>query len=354
MEAAIGIIIVIAILVIVMAVHNSHYGIGNATVKFRTEGGTTVSAGRGSSLGEAVADGIRKLYQGLSQSSRKDTIESRLEAMERTLSENRNRMFQKDIADCEYYISKTRALLVAKKDEADKITREKAEAEQARREKKAEEERAKRKTQKERETERKKRAAQKEKEREEKRAQAEAARLEREKAMPEQRRFVAEQRRLMTDSLRYEVLKRDGFRCQICGATAADGYKLHIDHIMPVSKGGRTELSNLRVLCERCNMGKRDKIEEIPAEAVPYSEDSSSSGDSGHYDEQNVRVTDLEQTLNLLRLKNAEYVDKTAKGGALYFFDKTVADELKQKGVTVSYTKNGTRGTGGRPAWYVK
>ena len=75
------------------------------------------------------------------------------------------------------------------------------------------------------------------------------------------RAFVAEQRRLMSDSIRYNVLRRDGFRCQICGATAKDGVKLHVDHIRPVSKGGRTEMSNLRTLCERCNMGKGAKLE---------------------------------------------------------------------------------------------
>ena len=32
---------------------------------------------------------------------------------------------------------------------------------------------------------------------------------------------------------------------------------------MPVSKGGRTEPGNLRTLCERCNMGKSDKIERV-------------------------------------------------------------------------------------------
>jgi len=73
--------------------------------------------------------------------------------------------------------------------------------------------------------------------------------------------FVAEQRRLMSDSLRYDVMRRDGFRCQICGATAKDGAKLHVDHIRPVSKGGRTEISNLRTLCERCNLGKGAKLE---------------------------------------------------------------------------------------------
>lgn len=71
----------------------------------------------------------------------------------------------------------------------------------------------------------------------------------------------AYQRSIMTDSLRYDILRRDGFRCQLCGATAKDGVKLHVDHIIPVSKGGKTEPSNLRTLCERCNLGKRDKIE---------------------------------------------------------------------------------------------
>lgn len=69
------------------------------------------------------------------------------------------------------------------------------------------------------------------------------------------------ERAKMSDSLRYEILKRDGFRCVLCGATAKDGVKLHVDHIYPVSKGGRTERSNLRTLCERCNLGKGAKLE---------------------------------------------------------------------------------------------
>lgn len=81
---------------------------------------------------------------------------------------------------------------------------------------------------------------------------------------PEQiahREFIAEQRRLMTDSLRYDIMRRDGFRCQLCGMTAKDGVKLHVDHVIPVSKGGKTEPSNLRTLCERCNLGKSNKSE---------------------------------------------------------------------------------------------
>ncbi|MBQ2781139.1 MAG: HNH endonuclease [Clostridia bacterium] len=69
------------------------------------------------------------------------------------------------------------------------------------------------------------------------------------------------ERGLMTPSLRYEILRRDDFSCQLCGSTAKDGVKLHIDHIIPVSKGGHTTPENLRVLCDRCNLGKSDKIE---------------------------------------------------------------------------------------------
>jgi len=68
------------------------------------------------------------------------------------------------------------------------------------------------------------------------------------------------ERAKMSESLRYDVLKRDNYKCQICGMTAKDGAKLQVDHIIPVSKGGKTEISNLQTLCSRCNIGKSNKI----------------------------------------------------------------------------------------------
>lgn len=65
----------------------------------------------------------------------------------------------------------------------------------------------------------------------------------------------------MTNSLRYDIMKRDGFRCRICGASQAQGAALHVDHIVPVSKGGKTIESNLRTLCDMCNLGKSDKYD---------------------------------------------------------------------------------------------
>ena len=70
-----------------------------------------------------------------------------------------------------------------------------------------------------------------------------------------------QERKIMNDDIRYNVLKRDNYKCQICGATAKDGAKLHVDHIIPVSKGGKTVMNNLQTLCERCNIGKSNKTE---------------------------------------------------------------------------------------------
>ena len=66
--------------------------------------------------------------------------------------------------------------------------------------------------------------------------------------------------RVISDKLRYTVLKRDNFKCCACGASPAKdpSVELHIDHIVPWSKGGETTLENLQTLCSRCNIGKSD------------------------------------------------------------------------------------------------
>src|SRR4029077_14862607 len=56
-------------------------------------------------------------------------------------------------------------------------------------------------------------------------------------------------KRRIPDPVRAEVLLRDGARCRRC-RTAVN---LEVDHIIPVSKGGKTEESNLQTLCRRRN-----------------------------------------------------------------------------------------------------
>ncbi len=59
--------------------------------------------------------------------------------------------------------------------------------------------------------------------------------------------------------LRFEVFKRDGFRCRYCGRSVDDGVILHADHVIPESKGGPTTLDNLATACFDCNIGKSNK-----------------------------------------------------------------------------------------------
>ena len=61
--------------------------------------------------------------------------------------------------------------------------------------------------------------------------------------------------------MRHEVFKRDNYTCCECGARKSDGATLHIDHIVPVSKGGSDELDNLQTLCSDCNLNKSDVIQ---------------------------------------------------------------------------------------------
>jgi len=58
--------------------------------------------------------------------------------------------------------------------------------------------------------------------------------------------------------LRWHVLQRDRFTCCACGASPAlsPGVELHVDHIVPWSKGGETVEENLQTLCSVCNLGK--------------------------------------------------------------------------------------------------
>jgi len=70
--------------------------------------------------------------------------------------------------------------------------------------------------------------------------------------------------RTISPQLRNEILERNGFTCQLCGAGPGDTdpfnphrkVTLHIDHIIPISQGGTDDKDNLRVSCSACNQGK--------------------------------------------------------------------------------------------------
>ena len=61
----------------------------------------------------------------------------------------------------------------------------------------------------------------------------------------------------VSGSVRYNVLKRAKHRCELCGGHE-DQVALHVDHIIPRSKGGSDDISNFQALCVTCNTNKRD------------------------------------------------------------------------------------------------
>ena len=59
--------------------------------------------------------------------------------------------------------------------------------------------------------------------------------------------------------VRFKVLKRDGFKCQFCGAHGGN-VNFHIDHLIPVCNGGDNSMLNLATTCEACNAGKGESM----------------------------------------------------------------------------------------------
>ncbi|NBW17882.1 MAG: HNH endonuclease, partial [Caulobacteraceae bacterium] len=54
--------------------------------------------------------------------------------------------------------------------------------------------------------------------------------------------------------VRKQVLQRDYNTCHYCGLEANT-----VDHLIPISKGGTDEATNMVAACTQCNSGKRDR-----------------------------------------------------------------------------------------------
>jgi hypothetical protein len=56
-----------------------------------------------------------------------------------------------------------------------------------------------------------------------------------------------------------KVARRDNYTCQVCGKHLTDD-TFEFDHLIPISKGGPSDVHNLRMVCRHCNRKKSNKI----------------------------------------------------------------------------------------------
>ena len=71
--------------------------------------------------------------------------------------------------------------------------------------------------------------------------------------------------------IRARVAERAEYRCEYCQSQEAIlGMPFEIDHILPLSAGGRTEESNLCLACPRCNRYKGSQFEGFDSESEGF------------------------------------------------------------------------------------
>lgn len=95
------------------------------------------------------------------------------------------------------------------------------------------------------------------------------------------------ERKPLSKKIRFEVFKRDSFTCQYCGCKAPDVI-LEVDHLNPVSKGGKNDMLNLITSCFDCNRGKK---------AVKLDDNSILEKQRNQIEELNLRRQQLEMIL---------------------------------------------------------
>jgi hypothetical protein len=61
-----------------------------------------------------------------------------------------------------------------------------------------------------------------------------------------------------TEAQKQEIMKRDNYRCVVCGARKEEGVELQVDHIKPKDQGGKATIENGETLCAKHNYLKKN------------------------------------------------------------------------------------------------
>ena len=124
---------------------------------------------------------------------------------------------------------------------------------------------------------------------------------------------IMNKRKQISTRQRFEVFKRDGFICQYCGSNPPNVI-LHVDHIIPVSKGGENIMDNYITSCSKCNLGKSNvSLKNIPKTLKEKSEEiaEKEAQIKGYYEIIEAKRLRLENQAWII----AQILDKNASDG---------------------------------------
>ena len=78
--------------------------------------------------------------------------------------------------------------------------------------------------------------------------------------------------RAFDDSMKRSKFEEQEHKCAYCGNEIPDLKSAHADHIVPWSKGGKTEYGNLQILCVKCNCKKSAEQEAVAKKEFSFAD----------------------------------------------------------------------------------
>lgn len=151
-------------------------------------------------------------------------------------------------------------------------------------------------------------------------------------------------RKKISKELRVQVLIRDKSTCRMCGRSK-DEVSLHVDHIVPVAKGGTDEISNLATLCSDCNIGKSDStftdyqnMSLIPEDIEKYFE-FFHDDKTGHYEQYHLYCCFRQPRGPLTSLKPFHHSWKIADTDFALSSDRSALETRRKNEETIEFKK---------------
>lgn len=128
----------------------------------------------------------------------------------------------------------------------------------------------------------------------------------------------------ISKKLRFEVFKRDLFKCQYCGSVPPL-VVLEVDHIVPVSKKGTDDIDNLVTSCFDCNRGKSNR----ELSAMPQT----TAEKTAQMVEKEEQYKEYRKALNKIKKRQEKEIESVAEIYTTYFPDFVLTDRFKNGSV---------------------